>query len=113
MWRSHRLKNRSDFERLRREGQVQSHSWMLLSYAPNHLENNRYGFITSKRLGKAITRNRTRRLLRESVRHVHPNLLQGYDIILIARYGLVGRSYAEIVYHVQRLFGQASLISKK
>jgi ribonuclease P protein component len=109
MWSQHRLSSRSDFERLKKEGRVQTHSWFLLSYAPNTLSYNRYGFITGKRLGKAVTRNRTRRLLKEAVRHTHPHLSQGYDVVLVARSGLVGRSYAEVLHHVRKLFEQAGL----
>lgn len=83
-----------------------------MSLAKNTLEQNRYGFITGKRLGNAVIRNRTRRHLREAVRHLHPKLLQGNDVIIIAKQGLVGRPFADILRHVRKLFEQANLLDK-
>ncbi|MCI0708637.1 MAG: ribonuclease P protein component, partial [Chloroflexi bacterium] len=102
-----RLRNSSDFERLRGEGRAQHHAMLLLSYAPNNLLHNRYGFITPKRLGKAIKRNRIRRQLREAVRLQHPHLQQGYDIVIIARMPLMGQRFDTIQRIVYDLCAKA------
>lgn len=112
MWRKSRLRRRSDFLRLRAQGRTTQHSLMHMNVLENDIGQNRYGFITSKRLGKAVARNRVRRLLREAVRHHHLQLLQGYDVILIARAKLVGLSYADVLRHTARLFEQAGLLKR-
>jgi ribonuclease P protein component len=38
-----------------------------------------------KKVGKAVQRNRAKRLMREAVRRRLPEIAQGWDIILIAR----------------------------
>ena len=96
MHRRLRLRLTSDFQRLRQEGQTRNHPTMVLSYAQNHLEHNRYGFITPKRLGNAVKRNRIRRQVREAVRLLHPSLQQGYDIVVIVRFPSMGQPFQEI-----------------
>ena len=96
MQRHLRLRRQDDFARLRAIGQVQRHPLVIMSVAPNNLPHNRYGFITSKQLGNAVRRNRVRRLLREAVRHVHPMLKPGYDIVFIARRRIVGQPFQAV-----------------
>lgn len=94
---------------MRQHGKVYRHPLLILSLAPNNLPHNRYGFITGKRLGKAVLRNRVRRLLREAVRQVHPELQPGYDVVIIARSRIVGQSLAEVQRAVHYVFQQAKL----
>jgi ribonuclease P protein component len=105
-----RLRRAEDFKRLREEGQVFRHSFVVLSLAANGLPHNRYGFITPKRLGNAVKRNRIRRLFRESVRLLHLKLTPGYDVIFIARYPGVGQPFASIQDAVHKTLERAGLI---
>lgn len=105
-----RLRQSSDFERLRRVGRTYRQSSLVFSYTPNGLPHNRYGFITSKRLGNAVTRNRVRRLLREAVRLLHPSLIQGYDVVLIAQAGLVAQPFETVKRILRELSMQAGLV---
>ncbi|MEO0563138.1 MAG: ribonuclease P protein component, partial [Chloroflexota bacterium] len=105
-----RLRNPQDFARLRQQGQVVKHKWMLLSYLPNKLPHNRYGVITSKAIGNAVTRNRTKRQLRAIIRQLHPHLSPGYDIVIVTRRSVVGKPFHDISRSVDSLAHQANLI---
>jgi ribonuclease P protein component len=108
--RQHRLHKADDFARVREQGKVVSHRDLLLSYAPNTFDYNRYGFITSKRLGKAVVRNLVRRRLREVIRQHHPHLRAGYDIVLIGRPGIVLQPFNALHRIIEELARRASLL---
>ena len=104
-----RLRRAEDFQRLRQEGATQPHRLLLLSFSPNERTHNRYGFIVGKRLGKAVTRNRIRRRLREVVRALDPLLKPGYDVVLVARQPLAQQPFIVVMRTVNDLFRRAEL----
>lgn len=112
MQRRFRLTRSEDFDRLRRTGVTRSHPWLVLSVALNDLPHNRYGFITGKRLGKAVARNRVRRQLREVMRLLHFQLRQGYDVVIIARPGIIGQPFHAIQRIIEQLCQQVALLSR-
>jgi ribonuclease P protein component len=83
--RSLRLRDPREFQRVRKRGRSWTTPYLVLVRQPNGLEHNRYGFAVGRRVGKAARRNRVKRWLREAIRHRHPHLQQGFDIVLIAR----------------------------
>jgi ribonuclease P protein component len=107
--RRERLTDGADFERLRAEGRQHRHPFYTLSVAANGLAHNRYGFITSRRLGGAVVRNRVRRRLREAVRRAAPRLKSGFDVVIIAREAIVGQPYEQITAALDDLLRRARL----
>ena len=41
--------------------------------------------LQAKKIGNAVQRNRARRLIRESVRHLTEDIKDGYDFVFVAR----------------------------
>lgn len=88
MKRIYRLTSDYQFQSVRSKGKSWAHPLLVLVVAPNNLKVTRCGFSTGKRLGKAHSRNRVKRMLREAVRVRHSGLKKGYDLVWIARQGL-------------------------
>lgn len=65
----------------------------------------RVGFIVSKKLGGAVTRNRVRRRLRELYRTL-PNKPKDLDIVIIARYGAVKADFEALGQTLSYAFGK-------
>jgi ribonuclease P protein component len=110
MQRQYRLRERNDFARLRQRGRVYRHPLVVLSLLPNALPYNRYGFITTKSLGKAVVRNRVRRLLREAVRQLHPRLKPGFDMVFIVRPGMLNQPLDTVQHTTMDLCNRAGIV---
>ena len=89
-----------------------ANSWanglLAMRALPNQLTFSRCGFSISKRVGKAVTRNRVKRLLREILR-LTP-LEPGWDIIFIARPVAATANYADLEKSVKGLLSRARLL---
>ncbi len=109
MERRHRLRRSRDFAHVRARGQTWSNRLMVLSAVDTGLSTSRFGFIASKRIGNAVQRNRTRRLLREAVRHRLDSIPAGWDCVLIARPPLRDATLAQIDQAFFQLLQRARL----
>ena len=77
----------ADFERIRREGARWRGRLCALNAARAFLHSpTRVGYVTSKKVGGAVQRNRARRMMREAVRELRAakELPVGWDVVLIA-----------------------------
>ena len=90
----------------------QGSSWvsklLVMRALPNGLPLSRYGFSVSKRVGKAVTRNRVKRRLREITR-IMP-VIPGWDIIFIVRPAAAAANYAGLKITVEGLLSRARLM---
>jgi len=90
-------------------------SWVsdlvVMKALPNGLSFSRYGFSVSRRVGKAVVRNRVKRLLREILR-LAP-LQPGWDIIFIVRPLVASANYASLEKSVKGLLSRAHLLMEK
>ncbi len=108
--RPRRLANSHDFRRVREQGRCWSDSRLVLCVYPNSLDTVRVGYAVSKRIGKAVRRNRIRRLMRESVRAYGDLLDPGWDIVIIARPRVSVAGYWDVSSSVGHLLGQAGVL---
>ena len=73
----------------------------------NRGETNRIGITCGKSVGKAVVRNRMKRLGRESYRLMEHDLQKGNDFVIVVRSRAVGKPYSEInrdmVYAMKKL----------
>lgn len=59
---------------------------LLVSYVrKNRLGVTRVGITTSKKVGNAVLRSRSRRVIREAYRQLAPEVKAGYDLVFVAR----------------------------
>ena len=79
------LKKNNEFRRLYSKGRFYQ-SPLIVTYVIKTRRNCvRVGITTSKKIGNAVLRNRSRRIIRESYRSLLPELKTGYDIVFVAR----------------------------
>ncbi|MDD9994318.1 MAG: ribonuclease P protein component [Dehalococcoidia bacterium] len=103
-----RLTRRKDFSAVFRDGHVWGNRLLAVRAGANGLDHNRYGFIISKRLGKAVVRNKIRRRLKEGIRSQPTR--PGWDVVVSARPSAAQANFQELRASVSKLLGQAGIL---
>jgi ribonuclease P protein component len=83
--KEYRLKVNRDFGRVYRKGKFLSNRYFVIYYLRHPGPAYRIGFSVSRKLGKAVRRNRSKRRLREICRRHAEIFPNGYDYVFIAR----------------------------
>lgn len=111
MQRRFRLSRSEDFKRVRRTGKSYAHPLVVLVVQASGVDAHiRVGVAAGKTTGTAVHRNRAKRLLREAMRPLLPSIASGWDLILIARPGLVSASLEETRFALANLLRRANLL---
>ncbi|MCL5109763.1 MAG: ribonuclease P protein component [Chloroflexi bacterium] len=109
MRKRYRLRTDAQFKRVRGTGRSWAHPLAVLYALPNGEGVNRVGFSVSKRVGNAVTRNRAKRRLRETLRQRWAALQPGFDLLLIARAPIADAPFSAVVAAVDYLLQRARL----
>jgi ribonuclease P protein component len=104
----HYLTKRAQFGLVYDEGSSWVGKAVVMKTLPNGLGLSRYGLVVSRRIGKAVVRNRVKRLLREILRQTP--LQPGWDIVFIARSVAARDSYESLRSSVRGLLLRAGLL---
>jgi ribonuclease P protein component len=83
---------------------------MVLAFLRNELDFSRFGFVVSKRLGKAVQRNRIKRRMREAIRLRMAHIKPGFDLVFIARQPIQQAGYGEIERLLEQLLQESDLL---
>ena len=92
MQRKFRLTRSDDFKRVRRNGKSYAHPLVVLIAQASEQPKLRVGVAAGHTVGNAVHRNRAKRLLREAIRPLLPGLPSGWELVLIARPGMLKAS---------------------
>lgn len=79
------LRKQKDFVKIYNHGKSKGSKYVVIIYKKNNLDYTRTAFVSSKKVGNSVERNRSRRLMRESYSLFRDKVAKGYDIIFVAR----------------------------
>jgi ribonuclease P protein component len=102
--RSMRLTESWEIGRTRSKGLVAASGPFVGRILPNNLQppRNRYTVIAGKRVGKSHERNRCKRLAREAIRTLDPELRQGFDVAISLRGGVTELAGLDVALRCMR-----------
>lgn len=95
-----------------KKGKSYANKNLVMYVLPTKKEDNFFGLSVSKKVGKAVTRNRVRRLIRECLRLQCSKYKKGHDIVIIARADAAGKSFAEIKSSINNLIKRHDIALK-
>ena len=92
--RRRRLSRSGDFDRVYREGNSRGNRFLVLySFArkdDEEREGPRLGLSVGRKIGKAVTRNKVKRAVRDAFWELSDALETGHDYVIVARPGVEG-----------------------
>ena len=106
------LRYKRDFDRLYKRGRSTGDKYVVVFHISNGLDYSRKAFLASKKVGGAVARNRARRLMKEGFRRVENEILEGKDVLFIARKGAVeaGVGCREVEKSIRRALSKSGLL---
>jgi ribonuclease P protein component len=103
------IKKDRQFRYIYSRGKSFANKKLVIYYIKNNDEKLRVGISISKKVGKAVVRNRLRRLIKENIR-LNQNLKSGYSMIFLARVGADDLDFNTMKSSINHLLKRCDLI---
>ena len=87
-------------------------AWKLANANPEKRKVNRLGLSVSKKLGGAVVRNRTKRIIRAAYDTVKADIKKGNLIVISARGACVGKKSTDVALELKKAFTALEMFAK-
>ena len=104
------LRKQSDFSRVYKQGKSKGSRFAVILYRRNGLRYTRTAFVSSKKVGNSVERNRSRRLMKAAYMNIRPKVRNGYDIIFVARAAIIGSKEPEVEKQLKKSLESAGIL---
>jgi len=94
--KENRINKKKDYNNIYKKGKKILGRYMVLFIIKGEGSKNRYGFVTSKKIGNAVSRNRAKRRIRMVVKGNMKYVQDRFDVIIVARKSINEVSYSDL-----------------
>jgi ribonuclease P protein component len=98
-----RIRSRSDFLRISKEGTKYGTDHFRVALCPNKLPSRRLGITVGKNIGTAVERNRVKRRIRECFRLNKEIFPDSTDVVITAKKGAAGLNFLQTTEELKGL----------
>ncbi len=107
------LKKNYEFRYVLNKGKVYYGNQIIVYINRNKKNTNILGIAINTKLGKAVKRNRVKRLIRENYRIINNDIEQGYNIVFLwnKNINIKQANYFEIKKDMENIFKRAKLLN--
>ena len=95
--------------RVYESGRSWVHPLLVLVARASGLDISRVGVTASRKVGGAVARNRSKRVLREAARSLYPRFGAGWDVVLVARAAILRAKESQVEAALASLLEKAQL----
>jgi len=120
MNKKYRIKKNEEFQKVFKHGASMANRQFVIYMLDQPEEKEfRLGLSVSKKVGKAVVRNRIKRLIRQVFIEEKDNIQKGKDYIIIARKPAAEMDYHEVkkslihLFHKTKIYKRKSKVGKK
>ena len=108
--KEYRLKKNYQFNYVYRVGQAVHGRYLLVLYTKSKNKNVKIGIAVTKKVGKAVVRNRARRLIREAVTPFAQNLNPNFNLVIIAKQSINNKKMNVVKQDLEIVLKKANLL---
>ena len=99
-----KLKENRDFRRAYHKGNSFVSPYVVVYINKNRTNQIRLGITAGKKIGKAVSRNRAKRLITAAFRSLLPQIDTGYDFVIVARTRILNVKSTEVALSLLKIF---------
>lgn len=106
------LKENSDFRRVYGRGRSFVNPGVVVYVMRNRLGTRRLGITVAKKIGRAVDRNRAKRIIREAYYALEQRTVSGIDLVIVARKKTIYLKSTDLLRAMSGIFASAGILKR-
>ncbi|MEA1961539.1 MAG: ribonuclease P protein component [Bacillota bacterium] len=94
--KKYRINKKYDYDYIFKNGKRVSGKYIIVFIKTNELQHSRFGIVCSKKVGNAVIRNRSKRLMRAILHHNMDVFVKNYNMVIVCRVSIKDAQYKQV-----------------